>query len=401
MRDVVGAVLAYNEGRVAHRLQLKYRAMRKDAFSFFRGTCHLFYEDLPVADPVFQQAPAVWVCGDLHFCNFGTYRGDNRLLYFDISDLDNSLLAPCTWDLARFLTSLFVAGRTLGLRQDDAALLGEAFLNSYSAALTAGPARMVEQATADGIVKDLFKGLKRRKRRHLLADRTRIKRKRRRIDIGSRGAEPVTQEERAEIVGLIDAWRVSQSQPDFYRVRDVANRIAGIDSLGVERYLVLVEGKGSPNRNYLLDLKEIAPSILRSYMTQPQPDWPHEAGRVAALYARILGTPPAHLAALEHEGKSYLLRELQPHADKVKLEEWGGKLGRMERLMGTLGQVVAWDHRRSSGRDGSAIADELLTFAGEDGWRGPLLDYARAYSQQVEADYEAFCTAIDTGRLTV
>ena len=69
--------------------------MRKSAFAFLRATCHLFYEDLPKS-PLLRKVPPVWACGDLHLENFGSYKGDNRLVYFDLNDFDEALLAPCT-----------------------------------------------------------------------------------------------------------------------------------------------------------------------------------------------------------------------------------------------------------------------------------------------------------------
>src|SRR6185369_18016042 len=103
--DVIQRIIAYNRDRDPERLSLKYKAMRKDALAFFRGTCHLFAEDWPQKDRV-NDAPDVWVCGDLHLENFGSYKGDNRLVYFDITDFDEAALAPASWDLVRFLTSL-------------------------------------------------------------------------------------------------------------------------------------------------------------------------------------------------------------------------------------------------------------------------------------------------------
>jgi uncharacterized protein (DUF2252 family) len=49
--------------------------MTENAFRFFRGTCHLFYQDLAPAQPL-PLSPLAWICGDLHIENFGSYRGD-------------------------------------------------------------------------------------------------------------------------------------------------------------------------------------------------------------------------------------------------------------------------------------------------------------------------------------
>ena len=44
--DAISQIQAFNRGREAERLALKYQAMRVDAFGFLRGSCHLFYARL-------------------------------------------------------------------------------------------------------------------------------------------------------------------------------------------------------------------------------------------------------------------------------------------------------------------------------------------------------------------
>ncbi|HEX3933041.1 MAG TPA: DUF2252 family protein, partial [Puia sp.] len=83
---------AFNQGLLPEMVQLKYEAMAENAFRFFRGTCHLFYEDLAAAEPL-SLSPLAWICGDLHIENFGSYKGDNKLVYFDLNDFDEALLA--------------------------------------------------------------------------------------------------------------------------------------------------------------------------------------------------------------------------------------------------------------------------------------------------------------------
>ncbi|MGH9847817.1 MAG: DUF2252 family protein [Blastocatellia bacterium] len=130
---VVARIQQFNEGRNPRLLQLKYRAMQTDAFVFLRGACHLFYEDWPQAAPL-NDAPLVWSCGDLHLENFGSYQGENRLVYFDINDFDEAVLAPCTWDLARFLTSVCQPA-ALQTEQVSIDLSGVVYLDEASATL--------------------------------------------------------------------------------------------------------------------------------------------------------------------------------------------------------------------------------------------------------------------------
>lgn len=41
--------------------------------------------------------------------SYGSYKGDNRLAYFDLNDFDESTLAPCLWEVSRMVASIFVA----------------------------------------------------------------------------------------------------------------------------------------------------------------------------------------------------------------------------------------------------------------------------------------------------
>jgi uncharacterized protein (DUF2252 family) len=95
---VVSEIHAWNRGRELQRLRLKYAEMETDAFSFFRGTAHLFFRDWPL-DTALDDAPLVWVCGDLHLENFGSFHGDDGRAYFDVNDYDEAALASASWDL--------------------------------------------------------------------------------------------------------------------------------------------------------------------------------------------------------------------------------------------------------------------------------------------------------------
>ncbi|MEH1780599.1 MAG: DUF2252 domain-containing protein [Nostoc sp.] len=389
--NIIDRIHRFNQGRNPKLLELKYKAMRSDVFSFYRGTCHLFYEDFPKNSPL-NAAPPVWICGDLHLENFGSYKGDNRLVYFDLNDFDEACLAPCTWDVVRFITSVIVGSHALGVNESEGLHLSNYFLDTYSNALAKGTARSVEKETASGLVKDLLRSLKDRSRQEFLDQHTKEKKGKRYLTIDNKHIMEATKAEQQEIRELISNWcKSTQKDADFYQVLDVQQRIAGTGSLGLERYAVLVEGKGSPDGNYFLDLKQTQSSSLQPYLTLSQPDWSSQSERVVAIQQRMQGTPPALLGVILDGNKSYVLRELQPVQDRVSLQAWDGKLGRLEKLMQTMGKVTAWDQLRSSGRQGSAIADDLIKFAHLSNWRNHILEYAISYSKQVELDYQEFC----------
>lgn len=396
MTDVVDSIRNYNAKRDPERLQRKYMAMRHDPFTFLRGTCHLFYERLPEAKWL-AKAPLAWVCGDLHLENMGSYKGDNRLVYFDLNDFDEAALAPSSWELVRLLTSVQMAAGSLHLNESQANHLCRNFLDSYAAELRTGKARWVERDLATGMVGDLLGSLRGRLRPHFLDSRTARKGKHRTLRIDGRRALPVTDKQREKVTALIDRIAAREDKSRFYRVLDVARRIAGTGSLGVERYAILIEGKGSPDGNYLLDLKQALPSSLVPHLGIRQPAWRTEAERVVSVQARMQAISPAFFRAVTMGQKSYVLRGLQPTEDRLALTDWGGKLDRLEGVLETMGKLVAWAQLRSSGREGAATADQLMAFGEKRRWPTQLLGVAKDCTKQVRRDWKIYCKAFDQG----
>ena len=388
--DCLQRIITYNDGRDPARLRRKYAAMRADAFAFLRGTCHLFYEDWPPTSPL-NEAPQTWICGDLHLENFGSYKGDNRLTYFDLTDFDEAVLAPCTWDLARFLTSVWVGAHILQIEARLALALCTVFLQAYTAALVDGKARWVERATARGMVRDLLRGLRKRRRAVFLDSRTEWQGRKRRLRLDGKRALPVDDQDRTKVAGFMRRFAATQADPTFFQVRDVARRIAGTGSLGLERYVILVHGRSDPDENFLLDLKWEPGSALAPYVPALQPGWPHEAERVVAIQQRVQAITPAFLQTVTIGARSYVLRELLPSQDRLHLAHWHGQSRRLEQVLDVMGKLVAWGHLRSGGRQGSATSDTLITFASQAAWQQPLLEYAISYSAQVVHDWQRFC----------
>ena len=393
-QSIVDRIRDFNAGRDPERLALKYRAMRANPFAFLRGTCHLFYDGLATAS-LPADAPLVWVCGDLHLENFGSYKGDNRLVYFDLNDFDEAALAPCAWDLARLLASVLVAARTLGVGEPGALRLCDGFIDAYAGALLTGKARWVERETAQGMVRELLDRPRNRNRAQFLDRRTVRSGKSRRIRIDGKKALAVDARQRKRIETFMRGFARTQPKPEFYRLLDVARRIAGTGSLGVERFVLLVEGKGSPDANYLLDLKQALPSTLVPHLEARQPRWENEAQRVVCLQQRVQAISPAFLRPVVIDGVAYILKGLQPAEDRVALDLWHGHFDRLRGLMTTLGEIVAWAELRSAGRQGSASADELIDFGGRKKWRSKMVALARACQKQVDRDWREFCAAFD------
>jgi uncharacterized protein (DUF2252 family) len=386
---MIEKILRYNAGRDPERLLLKYRALASNSFSFLRGTCHLYYEHLP-EHPVLKNAPPAWICGDLHLENFGTYKADNRLVYFDMNDFDEAVLAPCTWEIVRLLSSILIAAPSLSVNRDDAMALSRRCLHSYADTLACGKARWIDRDAADGLIGDLFRRLVGRKRQEFIESRTTLASRHRVIRTDRGKALPTSEPDKLRIRAWMKEYAETKENPHFFNVIDIARRVAGTGSLGLERFAILIEGKGGIDGHFLLDLKASIPSALGNKTPFIQPHWLSDAVRVAAVGSRMQAVPPAFLEAVNVEGKAFLLKGLQPSQDRVDLQGAAAHPKQLDRLICEFGTIAAWAQLRSSGREGSANADALIAFGHERKQMDTLLEIASHMADQVESDWRTF-----------
>ena len=396
--NVIDEIRAFNADREQERLQLKFQKMRIDAFSFLRGTCHLFYKRLAQVKLI-KSAPIVWACGDLHFENFGSYKGGNRLAYFDVNDFDEAALAPLSWDLVRILTSLIVGAGSLSIRLPEAQKLCSVFLDSYCSALAQGKAYWVENETARGLIRDLLESVQSRSRASFIRARTVNNGRTCVLKIDGKKTLAATAAEKTAVMDFMHRFAKAQSEPKFFKVLDVARRIAGTGSLGMHRYIILIEGKGSIGGHYLLDMKQSSGSCVAPYFVGLQPSWRSQAHRVVELQRRMQAMPVAMLQPVNFDDSSYVLRELQPAEDRVSLDRAQQDIEKLGITVEAMGQMLAWAQLRSAGRSGSATADELINFSQRKKWKEKLLTASYVSAQQVKKDAAMFNRAFDSGVL--
>jgi uncharacterized protein (DUF2252 family) len=399
MSSLLSRIQDFNQGRLPDMLRLKYAAMAENAFRFYRGTCHLFYEDLSkVAD--FPTSPAAWICGDMHIENFGSYKGDNRLVYFDLNDFDESILAPCLWEISRMATSIFLAFEELRITKAEALRIVKHFIHSYAGTLAKGKAISIDPRTASGIVCDFLTQVEKRKPKELLKKRTTKSKKSKLIlSVDYEKHVPLDDELKAELMKHISQWIKSSTATALdFRVKDCVFRIAGTGSLGVRRYVFLMKSHVEKGKYLLLDMKQAVPSSLKPYVSLKQPRWKNEAERVIDLKERMQNVAPALLGTTNFKGDSFVVQEMQPMEDRINFELIKDQYRDIDRVICDMATLAASAQLRSSGRQRSAIADELITFGGQKEWREQLLDYSLKYAAQVKKDYTQFLGDYKDGR---
>jgi len=390
-------ITSFNKDRLPEIVKLKYKTMAQNVFVFFRGTCHLFYEDLSAAKEL-PPSPLTWICGDLHLENFGSFKGDDRQEYFDLNDFDEALLAPAAWEVVRMVTSIFVAFESQGLKNEEIIKMARLFLNTYASVLKNGKALIVDSRTAAGVVDDFLNKVKGRKQKELL----------KRLAVSKNGKFKellldnrhlaIDEKLKGELIAHIsDLVKKHSFSDENFKVIDGVFRIAGTGSLGVKRYLFLLKNLDIKNKYLFLDMKQALSSSLTPYIKTDQPEWDSEAARVIAIQKRTQNVSPALLNTTSFKNETYVLKQMQPIADKINFELLKDHYLEIDKVITDMAMLTASAQLRSSGRQGSAVADDLIAYGEDSKWGDVILKYAQQYAGVVNKDYAAFVSGFNKG----
>ena len=279
----------FNSNRQEDLLKYKYTFMKENVFRFYRGTCHLFYEDLAKVN-LFNDAPATWISGDLHIENFGTYKGENRLVYFDLNDFDEAVIAPCLWEVARFVTSIFVAFKTLRIERKKAEKLSQLYIENYSSTLQNGKALYIERQIARGIVGEFLEKVNRKNQKNLLSKKTvEASGKKLSLELKYAKHKKLDKHTKKELILHFQKWLANdENSPYNYKVTDCAVRIAGTGSVGQSRYVLLLKSSNDNGvRNMLIDMKQTVDSSLAPFVSLQQPNWKTNGERIIKIQKRM------------------------------------------------------------------------------------------------------------------
>src|SRR2546426_20245 len=118
-------------------LELKHHAMSAGIFPFLRATFYRWAARWRALVGDVAAAPTVLAVGDLHVENFGTWRDAEGRLVWGINDFDEAWPLPYTNDLVRLATSALVAREYHDLKIDGKEAVG-AILDGYREALERG-----------------------------------------------------------------------------------------------------------------------------------------------------------------------------------------------------------------------------------------------------------------------
>ena len=383
MDKIRDRVNEFNKGVPLFLLKVKYKRMSENAFRFFRGTCHLFYEDLSKGNS-FSSSPTSWITGDLHIENFGSYKGDNGLVYFDVNDFNEAVLAPVNWEIARMATSIFVAFSDLQIGSRETEEMVSLFLKSYSTILAVGKPRYIEAKVARGIVRDFLEKVSERTLGELLDGRVCKKGKELRFCIDGERHLGLENDLKDKLREFIDDW-IRNNHPK-YRCLDIAFRIAGTGSVGVKRYVFLLKHLEKEKNYLMIDMKQATTSSLEKFAPVRQPRWLNEGERMVSVQQYMQNVNPALLNFVSIDREPFLIKKLQPSEDRVNFRLLKKRDKEISQVIKEMAALAASAHLRAAARKGAATPDDLMAFGNSGSWQNEILAFSRDYAKQVR-DY--------------
>ncbi|GAA2078145.1 DUF2252 domain-containing protein [Streptomyces albiaxialis] len=405
--------------------QVKFRKMAASAFAFYRGTACLFYADLdgeqhggPFLD---ESTSRVWIHGDLHAENFGTYMDAQGRLLFNVNDFDEAYVGPFTWDLKRFAASIALLGYSKALSDAQITELVRVYAHAYRERIRvlASGAREAEAAalsldTASGPVLDALRAARSNTRFGLLGTMTEIRDHERRFTPGG-GASELDDDTRRRVLTAFDAYLdtlpgTTRSRQGAHRVKDVVGRRGiGIGSAGLPSYNILLEGHSDALENDLvIYMKQAQTPAVSRHITDPaiREYFQHEGHRTVISQRALQAHADPWLGWTELNGTGQLVAEVSPYAvdldwsDLADPEEMGqvtADLGRATAAMHAAADEAESGHSLVPFSTEQAI--DAAVAKDEEGFAEMLVEFAHAYGATARRDHQIFLDLFRNGRI--
>lgn len=285
-------------------LNLKHKQMASAPFPFLRATYYRWAQIWAHTCGDVADAPEVLAVGDLHVENFGTWRDIEGRLIWGINDFDEAWPLPYTNDLIRLATSALLAKMNCGIRE---AL--HAILEGYSQAVDAGG------------------------RPFVLAEHHPMLRQMATARLHAPDAYWEKLRGLPECAAPASACKaIDRLMPEKGIQSRIAHRIAGLGSLGRERYVAVADWHGG---SVAREAKALAPSACV---------WAENGKGTAAIhYQEILDRSVRCRDPFVQMRKRWIVRRLAPDCSRIELSALPKERDEM-RLLHAMGFETANIH---------------------------------------------------------
>ena len=399
----------------------KFRKMAASPFAFYRGSAPLFYADVvrlddPWAD---ERTSRVWIQGDLHAENFGTYMDSAGILVFDVNDFDEAYIGHFTWDLRRMAASLALLGFAKAL-SDEAiermiATYAGAYLDQVRAFATGDRDRdfRLTLDNTDGVLHEVLLRARLETRVALLEATTTVEGAERHFSSGS-GVRRLEDGEREEVerafAGYLDTIpEVKRQHSVSYAVKDVVGRAGfGIGSAGLPAYSLLVEGRTQALENdVVLSMKQgnLAAASRAVEDGRIESYFEHQGHRTAVSQRALQAHADPWLGWCELRGVGQVVKEVSPYEADIDWDQVSD-LDEVFPLLSYLGAATAKVHCVSDAGSEQTLVDfqteeAILTAVDgrEEEFADDLVAFGRGYGDLARDDHRRFVDAFRNGRI--
>ncbi|MFD7920374.1 DUF2252 domain-containing protein [Streptomyces sp. NPDC059740] len=411
--------------------RVKFRKMAASAFAFYRGAACLFYRDLEAAGTrgedgghtgpfLDERTSRVWIHGDLHAENFGTYMDSTGRLIFNVNDFDEAYVGPFTWDLKRFAASVALLGYAKALSDEQITDLVRTYAAAYRERIRALATGAKDDDvppftldTAEGPLLGALRAARSLTRFGLLETMTQITEYERRFAADG-GAVELDAATRYKVLSAFDGYletlpEASLTRPDSYRVKDVVGRRGiGIGSAGLPSYNILLEGTSDALENdVVIYMKQgQTPAVSRHVADRRVREYfQHEGHRTVISQRALQAHADPWLGWTELDGAGQLVAEVSPYAVDL---DWSDldDLDEIAAVVADLGRATAAMHAAADDESGHSLvpfsterAIEAAIAADEEGFADHLVDFAHAYGARARADHQIFVDLFRNGRI--
>ena len=181
-----------------------------------------------------------------------------------------------------------------------------------------------------------------------------------------------------------------------FRVTDFARKVVGVGSVGTRAWIALLLGLDGRDR-LLLQLKEADESVLEEFLGPSE--FVNHGERVVAGQRLMQASSDIFLGWLHLEPSpagrpvDFYVRQLRDWKGSLDIEQMTHK------GMAQCGRFCAWALARAHARSGDRIA--IAAYLGRSSrFDRALVEFARAYAEQNERDYQTLASAARSGRIT-
>ncbi|HEY6714293.1 MAG TPA: DUF2252 domain-containing protein [Rubrobacter sp.] len=400
----------------------KFRKMAAGPFAFYRGSACLFYADMESEKDRWadERTSRVWIQGDLHAENFGTYMDGDGVFVFDVNDFDEAYLGHFTWDIKRMVASVALLAWMKAISDADIASLIETYVQAYVEQVRyfVESDRDHEYAlrleTTDGEIQEILLETRLNTRVDLLDKLTLINENvERRFRRGS-GVRELDNAERARVHAAYEAYletipETKRFRSLTYQVKDIVGRQGfGIGSAGLPAYNVLVEGPTQALENdVVLSMKQgnvAAPSRI-VHDERIKDYFKHNGHRTAVSQRALQAHADPWLGYTEIDEVGFVVTELSPYIEDL---DWSDltEPEQMSPVLDYLGRATAKVHcvaDKDSDPNivGFQTEDEIIEAlsGNEEEFVQEMVDFGAHYSEIARNDHSLFVDAFRNGRI--